>query len=272
MDLPKHERAASAHDSWRSDGWSAPSQDGHCNFGRSWLAPKRCFDPDNPELMDRPGLDRALLREELQTLEDCNRRLGGHHLALHYVKRFVGATRAGSLSILDLGTGAADIPRAIAAWARQRQLPVAIAAVDGNSEVLQLAGESCRGWPEIRLEQHDLRALPYKPESYDLVLCSLALHHFASAEAVGLLRSIHRLVRGGYLVNDLCRHWPAIWSTEILFRALSRSPVFRHDAAQSCRAAFTVRELRAMAERAGLDRFQIKYHHAGFRMAREGKK
>jgi ubiquinone/menaquinone biosynthesis C-methylase UbiE len=217
-------------------------------------------------------MDRALLREELRNLEDCNRRLGGHDLVLEYVERFVKSTGGASLSILDLGTGAADVPRAIAAWARHRGLPVVITAVDGNAEVLQIASESCRDWPEIRFDQHDMRSLPYAANSFDLVLCSLALHHFESADALGILRSIRTLARGGYVVNDLCRSWLAIWSTGLLVRAFFRSPVFRHDAAQSCRAAFTVRELRVMAERAGLNNFQIKLHHAMFRMVLEGRK
>jgi 2-polyprenyl-3-methyl-5-hydroxy-6-metoxy-1,4-benzoquinol methylase len=272
MDLQKHKRAVELNRSLPTDGLHATRRKFHSDGGRGLLTPIRHFDPDTPELIDRPGMDRSLLREELKTLESCNRRLGGHDLVLHYVKRLVGSTRTKSLSILDMGTGVADIPRAIAAWARQRQLPVAIMAVDGNSEVLQIAYESCHGWPEIRFEQHDLRSLPYAANSFDLVLCSLALHHFESANAVTVLRSIHTLARYGYIVNDLCRGWLAIWSTGLLVRALFRSPIFRHDAAHSCRAAFTVRELRAMAERAGLTNFQIIHHHAMFRMVLEGRK
>jgi ubiquinone/menaquinone biosynthesis C-methylase UbiE len=238
----------------------------------SLLAPYRRFDPNCPEQIDRPGMNRALLLEELQTLERFNQRLGGHQLVLHYVKRFVDSTETASLSILDLGTGAADIPRAIATWARQRQLPIVITAVDGNPDILKIAQESCRGWPEIRFGQHDLRALPYAEESFDLVLCSHALHHFELTDVVTILRRIDTLARCGYIVNDLRRNWLAIWSMELLTRILARSPVFRSDASQSCRAAFTVRELRGLAKQAGLDDFQVNRHHWCFRMVLEGRK
>jgi len=36
---------------------------------------------------------------------------------------------------------------------------------------------------------------------------------------------------------------PVIWTTELMMRVFVRSPVFRHDAAQSARAAFTGAEL-----------------------------
>jgi 2-polyprenyl-3-methyl-5-hydroxy-6-metoxy-1,4-benzoquinol methylase len=272
MDLPKHEGALNPNRFLPSHGLDGARKESSLGIGRNLLVPRRRFDPDCPELIDRGGMDAALLREELQTLENCNRRLGGHDLVLQYVQRLVDSAKPASLSILDLGTGVADIPRAIAAWVRRRGLPTVITAVDRNPEIIQIARESCRDCPEIRFEQHDLRSLPYEPESFDLVLCSLVLHHFESAEAVAFLRRLHALSRCGYIVNDLRRNWPAIWSTELLTRTLIRSPVFRHDAVQSCRAAFTVRELSDMAERAGMKRFQIKRHHAVFRMVLEGRK
>jgi SAM-dependent methyltransferase len=236
------------------------------------FVPIRSFDPGHLELIDRPGMAPAALWEELQALERCNRWLGGYVLVLRYLNRFMRLHRAASLSVLDLGAGAADIPRAIARWARQRQLPVVITAVDGNPEVLKLATERCQGWPEIRLEQHDLRALPYRPDSFDLVLCSTVLHHFDWTDAITVLRNMHKLARRGYVVNDLCRNWLSIGATEFIVRALFCSSVVRHDAVQSFRAAFTVRELRAMAERAELSHYQIIRHHAGFRMVLEGRK
>ena len=240
--------------------------------GMNLLAPPRRFDPSCPELIDRPDTDRGLLREELRVLERMNRRLGGHQLLLQYAKRFLRSAKGASLSILDLGTGAADIPRAIVAWVRSRKLAVSITAVDGNPDVLRIAHESCRGWPEIRLEQHDLRALPYVADSYDLVLCSLALHHFDWADAVAILRRMQEMARVGYIVNDLRRNWAAIWTAELVARTVIRSTVIRHDGPQSCRAAFTIHELRTLAQQAGLSNFQIKRHHGVFRMGLEGRK
>jgi len=238
----------------------------------SLLAPRRRFDPNHPELIDRPGIDRSLVREELQLLAHTNKRFGGHSLVLHYMRRLLPSAPGATVSLLDLGTGSADIPRAIAGWFRSRQRPVSITAVDHNPGVLALAEELCRGWPEIRLEQHDLRALPYVAESFDLVLCSLALHHFTSADAITILRRMKEIAGVGYIVNDLRRTWPAIWMTNFLARTVVKSSIFRHDAPQSCRAAFTISELRAMAHQAGLCNFRIKGHQAGFRMVLEGRK
>ena len=238
----------------------------------SLFAPPRRFNPEEPELLDRAGMDPALLREELQLLENANARFGGHQLALQYVQRFFDSSRLKSASILDLATGRADIPRAMVSWARQRGLSVTITAVDGNPVVVETAREACRDWPEIKIGQHDLRSLPFAANSFDLVMCSLALHHFTSADACEILRRIYQMTRHGFIINDPRRNRFALWLTRLFAPLLIKSSIFRHDAIESVRAAFTVQELREMAQQAEMKNFRIRRHQLFFRMVLEGKK
>lgn len=197
-----------------------------------------------------------------------NRWLGGCKLVLDYVQSLAPS---GPFTILDLGTGSADIPRAIACWARAAGRKVAITGVDLNPVMLSLAEEGCVGWPEISLERHDIRALPHAPRSYDLVLCSQALHHFSENDAVTILRQIGGIARVGYMVKDLRRHRVAIALTDVISHLLISSEPLRHDARLSARAAFTEDELRALAVRAGLEKFQIRLHHGVSKMVLSGK-
>jgi ubiquinone/menaquinone biosynthesis C-methylase UbiE len=235
------------------------------------FAPARQFDPNEPELMDRPDVNKAWLREELEILQKINR-FGAHRLMLRYISQLLGSRKVQELSVLDLATGAADIPRAIVAWARANGMGIRVTAVDGNEEVLRSAREWCRDWPEIRLERCDLLELPYGPESFDFVLCSLALHHFKTDDAVTILRRMNEIARVRYVVNDLQRNWLTIWTAELLARTIMRSPIVRHDGPQSFRAAFTVRELRTMAEQAGMRNFRVRRHQGIYRMVLAGKK
>ena len=157
-------------------------------------------------------------------------------------------------------------------WARQNNLPITVTAVDGNPKILDLARDACRDWAEIHLEQHDLRKLPYEPDSFDLVLCSLALHHFSAADTVNILRRMRELARHGYIASDLRRNWLAIAATQLAALLPLNSREFRQDAVQSCRAAFTVRELQAIAQQAELGNFKITRNHWFFRMTLEGRK
>jgi SAM-dependent methyltransferase len=224
------------------------------------MTPPRRFDPAVPEMMDRPGNDLALLGADLAVIERINHWLGGYAVALRYLKQFQPRT------ILDLATGSGDVPRAIA-----RRFEVAITAVDGNPDILQIARERSAGFANIRFEQHNLLALPYAPDSFDVVLCALTLHHFAEADAVAILRRIHDIARVGYVVNDLRRNRMAIWVSKLMARTVITNPIARFDAPASCERAFTVAELRALAERAGMKNFEIR-RHAVFRMALVGRK
>ncbi len=236
------------------------------------LVPRRRFDSTQPELIDRPDLDRDSLRQELSALEDANRRLGGHHLVLHYLQRLLGSRSSGSLTVLDLGTGVADIPRALVAFARARKLHISVTAVDGSPRVLEFAQAACRDWPEISLQHHNLLTLPHRPDTFDVVICSLALHHFDRADAVKILGRVHEIARLGYIINDLRRNWFSILATPLLAGAVMRDEIVRQDAVASCRAAFSVAELRSMADEAGLENYKINRHHLGFRMVLHGTK
>jgi ubiquinone/menaquinone biosynthesis C-methylase UbiE len=184
----------------------------------------------------------------------------------------LGQNKLQELRVLDLATGAADIPRAVVAWARKRGTKISVTAVDRNEEVLRSAREWCRDWPEIQFQQGDLLQLPYRTQEFDIVLCSLALHHFTSENAVKILRRMNEIARVGYVLNDLQRNWLTIWTAELLARTLMRSPIVRNDGPQSFRAAFTVRELRGMAEEAGMKDFRVKRHQGIFRMVLSGRK
>jgi len=234
----------------------------------SRLVPPRRFDPAIPEMMDRRGNDPSLLRADLRVLETINRFLGGYRIVHRYLP---GLVQQSSVTILDLGTGAADVPRAIVGWARSRGVTVEITAADGNPEILQVARENTASWPEIQVVEADLLTLPYRANSFDVVLCALTLHHFGEADAVAILRRIHDIARGGYIVNDLRRNQVAICLSKLMARTIITNPIARFDAPVSCERAFTTAELRALAGRAGMANFSI-HRHRFFRMALVGRK
>src|SRR5712671_4050924 len=103
----------------------------------SLLVPPRRFDPAIPEIMDRPGQNLTLLSDDLSVLETINRRMGGYAIPLRHLREWV----ADDFTLLDLATGAADVPRTIVRWARQNHRAACITAVDGNPDILRIARE-----------------------------------------------------------------------------------------------------------------------------------
>ena len=198
--------------------------------------------------MDRPQPVSAELDRDLRHLVSLNRRFGSHRI----VRRFLGAwlQRDRTYRVLDLCTGAADIPRLMLDWARPRGITLQIDAIDAQSSTLAIAEKMSAGHPEIRFTQAD--ALTYDTRTpYDFVNCSLALHHFSDEDAARLLRRCRELSTRFILVADLERHvltTAAVWAVTA---AIYRDPMTRHDGRLSARRAFTFAEMHSLADLAG---------------------
>jgi hypothetical protein len=90
------------------------------------------------------------------------------------------------------------------------------------------------------------------PADFDVVTCSLFLHHLGDDGAATLLAAMGRAAGRLVLVNDLARgplNLALVW---LATRVLTRSPVVRVDGSLSVRAAFTPAEALSLAARAGL--------------------
>ena len=117
------------------------------------------------ELMD--GLD-APAAELTQSLSDIARlnRIGGTQTMQRCVAPFLARLQPGeTLRILDVGTGAADIPLALAAWARRRGKRVQVTALEMHPTIWRHAARAARAMPEVRIVAADGLEPPIRPRS-----------------------------------------------------------------------------------------------------------
>jgi SAM-dependent methyltransferase len=212
---------------------------------------KRSFNPAEPELMDRPQPVSTELAIDLKNLRQLNRYFGSYRLIEHFLRKWVQPEK--QLRILDLATGSGDIPRLIVDYARGVGVAVALDAVDQQASTLAIARQLSAAYPEIEFIEGDVLSFDRGP--YDIVLCSLALHHFAEADAVALLRRCQELSRKYVLVSDLRRGWLAVAGVYLLTGLFFREPMTRTDARLSAERAFSFAEFRSLAERAGWQNF-----------------
>lgn len=188
-----------------------------------------------------------------------NRWQGGVAVALAFLRARSELRPGASATLLDVGTGTADIPLLMEGWARRRGVDLQITATDLSAEVLGAARGYLAGkGAAVRLERADALALPYPDASFDYVTCSMALHHFAPADAVRVLRELDRVARRAVLVSDLARSRVAYWGARLLFGLLLRDPMVRYDAPLSVLRAYTAPELRALARQAGLPDARVR--------------
>ncbi|MEA3210443.1 MAG: hypothetical protein QOE70_3500 [Chthoniobacter sp.] len=213
---------------------------------------KRAFNPDEPELMDRPQPVSAELEADLLNLVSLNRRFGSHRLMRRFLGQWLRPGR--TYRVLDLATGAGDIPRVMADWARARDIALRIDAVDANQSTLEIARKHSGGYPEIQFVRGNVLNFQTK-ETYDLVTCSLALHHFGEDDAIRLLRGSRELSHRFVLVSDLERSLATLAGVYALTAAIYREPMTQADARMSARRAFSFAEFAALAEQAGWTNF-----------------
>ena len=209
---------------------------------------------DAVELLDGPLDDPAALAANLRDLRRINRWFGGVRLSADAIDAL--AAHRPELTLLDVGTGGADIPLALIARAKARgRAP--------QRRRASIAGP--RSWrrPSRRrpavaatagLELHvgDGRSLPYPDRSFDVAHASLVLHHLSPDAAVTLLREMARVARLGVVVNDLERSrlgWIGAW---LIGHLLTANRYTRHDAPLSVRRAYRADEMAAMLRAAGL--------------------
>jgi 2-polyprenyl-3-methyl-5-hydroxy-6-metoxy-1,4-benzoquinol methylase len=209
---------------------------------------------DRDELLDGPLDDPVTLAANLRDLRRINRLLGGVELSRRAFDALVG-DRMGPISLLDVGTGAGDIPAALQVMEARRGRQLLVTALDSRPEVVAAA---LAGAPELaslvgfRFAVGDGRRLAEADCSHDVVHASLVLHHLAPDQALLLLREMGRVAAVGVIVNDLARGWLAWLGAWLLGHALTRNRLTRHDAPLSVRRAYRPAEVQALLATAGL--------------------
>ena len=146
---------------------------------------KRRFNPAELELMDRPQPVSAELERDLENIRELNRWFGSYALISLFLSRWIKA--GSSLRIVDLATGSSDIPRLIAEYGRKVGAELRIDALDRQSATLEIAKKLSARYPEITFVEGNLLEWD-ATEPYDLVFCTLALHHFSDDDAVRVLQ------------------------------------------------------------------------------------
>jgi ubiquinone/menaquinone biosynthesis C-methylase UbiE len=212
-------------------------------------------------MMDQPLNDPRLLQDDLNHLRVINKYFGGWSAVYHSISPLIQkVNHPGEIQILDLGTGSADHPIELVKKAERWKRNIHITAIDKNKQILQFAHEQTKDHLTITLRQEDILSLPFSDKSFDIVLCSLAIHHFSREDVKAILQTMNRISRVGFIVNDLYRSWPGAWAAWIYTHLTSRNPITRNDAYVSVLRAFTPEEIRGMATEIGLRQFKISTH------------
>jgi 2-polyprenyl-3-methyl-5-hydroxy-6-metoxy-1,4-benzoquinol methylase len=202
--------------------------------------------------MDQPGLDSGRHAQALRGLERVNFWSGSARTLWLPILSLARRTGEPSLAILDVATGAGDVPIALWQKAQAAGLRLQIDACDVNPCAVQYSQkEAAQEKAKVRFFELDALRDPL-PRGYDVVVSSLFLHHLDETEAIELLRRMAAAARRMVLVNDLVRSSAGFFLAYVGIRLLTTSEVAHVDGPRSVEGAYTLEEVCGLSNRAGL--------------------
>jgi hypothetical protein len=222
------------------------------------------------EWMDALDVEPRKLDRSLRFIRRVNALLGYTRATLAHFRRFSRRwTRGQPISVLDVATGSADIPRALACWGGRRGFDLRIVGLDRHPVTAQIARGESKSAQAIQIMRGDALQLPFADASFDYVTTHMFPHHLDDDDVVRVLVEMDRVARRGILWADLLRHRRAyLWITLLTAGA---NPMVKHDARLSVAQAFTEADVLALRDRAGVG-YTEYFHHFGHRFVLAGEK
>lgn len=210
--------------------------------------------------MDDPDIDPKVHRAALRGLSRVNaisdaatpiaRSIREHLLA--------GAEDTPSrLSVLDVATGSGDLPVKLAAQLGSDQIDLEMHACDISPTALEATEERSRA-SGVPITMHAVDVLTDPIPEADVITCALFMHHLTEKDAIKVLASMARSARKLLVISDLCRTRSGLIMAAVATQLFTRSRVVHVDAVRSVQGAFTIDEMRGLADRSGLHDAVVK--------------
>lgn len=201
-----------------------------------------------PELMDDPNLPRDQHEHALAGLARLNRFSGVSRSTYRHLRRYADAIGNRPLRVLDVASGSGDVPLSWVKKSKRDSLPIELTMVD-SSQVALDEQQRRAGKAGFKVESIQLDCLQSPlPTGFDLVTCSLFMHHLEDHQAVYLLQSMQASTEHAMLICDLERTRFNLEVVRVVSQLLTRSPVVHTDGLLSVRAAYTRAEFKKLAE------------------------
>jgi 2-polyprenyl-3-methyl-5-hydroxy-6-metoxy-1,4-benzoquinol methylase len=216
-----------------------------------------------PELMDDPEIEEILHRQALSGLRRINWWSRPDTVFWNALAPLLASQRHGEqLSILDIASGGGDVAIRLAQRARDAGKNLEIVGCDMSPTAIEYATEQAEGagLSNVRFQLCNVLTDPLPEPAFDVVMCSLFLHHLDEDNGIILLKRMKAAARRLVLVDDLRRSAAGYWLAWIGCRLLTRCRIVHVDGPISVEGALTVSEAIGMAEKAGLSSVRCRRH------------
>lgn len=203
------------------------------------------------EIMDDFEMTGETLTKTLRQIARINQLLGGNIVTLNGLKTLLKKQpKSKPITIIDVGCGNGDMLRVVSKLGKRLGHTFNLIGIDANLHTIKNAQSLSLDYPEISYLKLDVLSSEFKELSYDIILCTLFLHHFTDDIIELLLSNMLKKATLGIVVNDLHRHKMAYY----LFKLVSvtiNNPMVKNDGLISILRGFKKQELARFSKKLG---------------------
>lgn len=215
------------------------------------------------EIMDDFSLEGELLRDALDKIAKINQLLGGNTLTLQGVKNLLSKETSGKeVVIVDVGCGNGDMLRKLADYGYDNNCNFKLIGIDANPFTINHAKALSTHYPNISYQCEDIFENEFKNLNYDIVLCTLTLHHFKEDEIIQLIDVFYKNASIGIVINDLERSAVAYRLFQGLCFFFGLNAMSREDGLVSILRGFKKQELLAYSKKLNLKKYTLHWKWA----------
>ncbi|WP_324755688.1 methyltransferase domain-containing protein [Sphingobacterium thalpophilum] len=215
------------------------------------------------EIMDDFSLEGTELRTTLDQLSLINRFLGGNSTTLNGVKKLLAKTgTVQTIMVIDIGCGNGDMLRILSDYGFQNNIDFKMVGIDANSFTIDYARKLSGDYPNISYRCADVFEENFETASFDIVLCTLTLHHFNDEKIVHFMRVLSRLARVGVVINDLQRSKIAYRLFQTICFLFRLNKMTKDDGLISILRGFKKCELERLAKQLHLKNYSLHWKWA----------
>jgi 2-polyprenyl-3-methyl-5-hydroxy-6-metoxy-1,4-benzoquinol methylase len=216
-----------------------------------------------PEIMDNFALEGEILKDALDKIAKINQLLGGNKISLlGLYDLIVSIPKSQQITIVDVGCGNGDMLRSLANFGITNNFNFQLIGIDANAFTVNYATKLSVDYPNVRFRCEDVFSQDFENLKYDVVLCTLTLHHFKDSEIIKLMSVFNANSRIGIVINDLHRSAVAYRLFQVLCFIFRLNAMSREDGLVSILRGFKKEELIRFSEKLELKNYKIKWKWA----------
>ncbi len=201
------------------------------------------------EIMDDFALEGQELQDALDKIASINQLLGGNKLTLQGVIKLLLDKQLNKVVIVDVGCGNGDMLRTLADYAQQNKYVFELVGIDANPFTINYAKEISKQYSNITYRCEDIFSESFSQMNYDILLCTLTLHHFKKNEIEYLTELFHKQSRVGVVINDLHRSSLAYRLFQLVCFVFQLNNMSREDGLVSILRGFKKEELLSFSKK-----------------------